>query len=306
MIRYGRAEHSIFMLVFRLEGYMQNNSGTAGAGKFVAIDGLRLHYVSLGAGIPVILIHGNAGFTYDFTLVMAELAAHGFKAIAFDRPGHGESERPSGIDTTVALQSDLIHQALQELGVENSIWVAHSWSALLVLHYALRYEAEVSGLVLLAPAVYPEEAEFTAPRSLIELPGLGDLILKLSSPFIDKEIRRNLEKAFSPDKVPADYLELATTIWNRPGQVKAIIQDEAIYNPTAEGLSRRYDKIQSPTIIVTGDSDLEVDPERHAIPLHWELSHSELRVLPATGHMIPQTRPEAVLDAVEFIRAGLS
>ena len=100
-------------------------------------------------------------------------------------------------------------------------------------------------------------------------------------------------------------IELATTIWNRAGQIKAVIQDEAIYNPTAEGLSRRYDKVQSPTIIVTGDSDLEVDPERHAIPLHWEISHSELRVLPATGHMIPQTRPGVVLDAIESIKARL-
>lgn len=285
---------------------MQNSFSTPDAGEFVSIKGLRLHYVSSGAGRAVVLLHGNAGFAQDFSLVIPALAENGFKAIAFDRPGHGESERPLGEEATVAFQADMIREALREQGVENPILVGHSWSALIVLHYALRFPTEVSGLVLLAPAVYAEEEQFGIEKSLIELPRIGDLILRVSSPFIDKEIRSNLARAFAPDEVPADYLALATTVWNRPGQIRAVIQDEAIYNPTVKSLSRRYDKIQTATIIVTGDSDREVNPERHAIPLHWEITHSELRVLPATGHMIPHTRPKAVLDAIESIKTRIS
>ncbi len=276
------------------------------AGEFVSIRGLRLHYMSEGTGSGVVLLHGNAGFAQDFSLVMPALAEKGFRAIAFDRPGHGKSERPFGAEATVAWQADQIREALRELQVDHPILVGHSWSALVVLHYALRFPAEVSGLVLLAPAVYPEAEQFGVEKSLVEIPRIGDLILKVSSPFIDREIRSNLVRAFSPDDVPADYLELATTVWNRPGQIKAVIKDEAIYNVTAEALSRRYDKIQTETIIVTGDSDREVNPERHAIPLHWEIAHSELRMLPATGHMIPHTRPQAVLDAIESIKTRIS
>jgi pimeloyl-ACP methyl ester carboxylesterase len=285
---------------------MQNSFITPNAGEFVSVKGLRLHYVSLGAGRAVMLLHGNAGFAQDFSLVMPALAEKGFRAIAFDRPGHGKSERPVNEEATVALQADLIREALRELRVEKPILVGHSWGALVVLQYALRFPGEVSGLVLLAPAVYPDEEQFGFEKSLIEIPRIGNLILKMSSPFIDKEIRSNLVRAFAPDEVPADYLELATTIWNRPQQIKAVIQDEAIYNPTVKSLSARYDKIQTETIIVTGDSDKEVDPEKHAIPLHWEIAHSELRVLPATGHMIPHTRPRAVLDAIESIKTHIS
>ncbi|HEX8889663.1 MAG TPA: alpha/beta hydrolase [Pyrinomonadaceae bacterium] len=285
---------------------MQNSFITPNAGEFISVKGLRLHYVSLGAGRAVMLLHGNAGFAQDFSLVMPALAEKGFRAIAFDRPGHGESERPVNEEATVALQADLIREALSELRVEKPILVGHSWGALVVLQYALHFPGEVSGLVLLAPAVYPDEEQFGFEKSLIEIPRIGNLILKMSSPFIDKEIRSNLVRAFAPDEVPADYLELATTVWNRPQQIKAVIQDEAIYNPTVKSLSARYDKIQTETIIVTGDSDMEVDPEKHAIPLHWEIAHSELRVLPATGHMIPHTRPRAVLDAIESIKTHIS
>src|SRR5213082_2887734 len=113
---------------------MRNSFSISSVGEFVTIKGWRLHYVSEGLGFPVVMLHGNAGFTHDFSLVMSALAAQGFRAIAFDRPGHGESERPLNEDATVVFQSDLIREALVELGIKNPILVGHSWSALLVLH----------------------------------------------------------------------------------------------------------------------------------------------------------------------------
>lgn len=275
-------------------------------GGFVTIEGLRLHYVSRGAGVPVVLLHGNAGFTHDYSAVINFLVERGYRALAFDRPGHGQSERPMQGVTTAWVQSRLIREALRKLEVERPIMVGHSWSGVLVLAHALQYETEISGIVLLAPATYPEEDQFAAPRVLIEIPGLGNLIIRMSSPLIDREIRRNLERAFSPDEVPLEYLELATATWNRPGQIKAIVQDEAVFSPTAEELSRRYSEVRVPIVIVTGDSDLLVSPERHAYPLHRAISHSKLIVLPATGHMLPHIRPETVLEAIEMVRAQSS
>src|SRR2546423_5348882 len=124
-------------------------------GQFVTVEGVRLHYVSAGAGVPVVLLHGNAGFAHDYAALMRALPAHGFHAIAFDRPGHGFSARPNGKTATVAVQARLLRGALQELGVARPIIVGHSWSGALALAYALDYEPEVAALVLLAPAVYP-------------------------------------------------------------------------------------------------------------------------------------------------------
>jgi pimeloyl-ACP methyl ester carboxylesterase len=276
------------------------------AGEFVVVEGLRLHYASQGTGAPVVLLHGNAGFTHDYTVVMRALAESGYRAIAFDRPGHGQSERPEDGIATAEIQARLIRQALLKLKVEQPIMVGHSWGGVLVLAYALQYETEISAIVLLAPATYPEEEQFAAQKALIEIPGFGDLIIRMSSPIIDWEIRRNLERAFSPDEVPTDYLELATAIWNRPGQVRAIVQDEADFSPTALALSHRYGEIRVPTIIITGDSDLLVNPAMHAFPLHQTIKQSKLIVLAETGHMLPHTRPQAVLEAIQIVSAQSS
>ena len=270
-------------------------------GEFVTVEGVRLHYVSQGAGKPVVLLHGNAGFTHDYSMVMRQLAERGFRALAFDRPGHGLSERPEAEIATVEVQAKLVHGALLELGIDRPIMVGHSWGGILVLNYALQYGAEISALVLLAPASYPEPEQYSSQRTLVEIPGLGDLIIKVSSPFINWEIRRTLERAFSPDEVPLEYLELATAVWNRPGQIRAIIQDEADYGRTAEALSDRYGEIDLPTVIITGDADLLVNPEIHAFPLHQAIPQSKLIVLPQTGHMVPQTRPESVTEAIQIV-----
>ena len=68
--------------------------------KFVTVEGMRLHFVIRGAGRPVVLIHGNPGSTQDWTRVLGPLAAN-HRIIAFDRPGHGRSERPKHVDATV-------------------------------------------------------------------------------------------------------------------------------------------------------------------------------------------------------------
>src|SRR5215212_11307414 len=67
------------------------------SGRFVNIDGVRLHYVERGEGTPVVLLHGNGMTLQDFALSgVLELTAARYRVIAFDRPGYGYSTRPRG------------------------------------------------------------------------------------------------------------------------------------------------------------------------------------------------------------------
>ena len=53
-----------------------------------------------------------------------------------------------------------------------------------------------------------------------------------------------------------------------------------------------------PVVIVTGSDDLLLEPKKHAYPLHKAIQGSKLVVLPLTGHQLPQTRPDAVIEAI--------
>src|SRR5919199_7021411 len=97
-------------------------------GEFVETGGVRLHFLSRGAGRPVVLLHGNSGFAHDFASVLEALDPKEFRALAFDRPGHGLSERPA-LDGAMSAQAGLIRGALKALGVRRAILVGHSLGA---------------------------------------------------------------------------------------------------------------------------------------------------------------------------------
>ena len=268
--------------------------------KFVTVEGTRLHFLIKGEGRPVVLIHGNPGSGQDWIRLFGPLVAH-HKIIAFDRPGHGHSQRPKHGDATVEVQARLLHDALKQLHVERPIVVGHSWGGALALVYAITYPKEVAGVVLVAPAVY--ESQDVVLTNLPAVPVIGDAVNFVLTPLFGASIvRSELKKAFSPDPVPKNYLRSVLLEWTKPKKVKAYSLDESSLNDSLKKFSPRYPEITVPVSILTGDSDLIVSEKDNADRLHQALPRSHLIVLPKTGHQIPFTRPQAVVDEIERVQ----
>lgn len=170
----------------------------------------------------------------------------------------------------------------------------------MALAAALEYADELSGLVLLAPAAYPSESG-QSWTILTHVPLLGNLLVKTLTPLIGRGIvKASLREAYYPEPVQKDYLRLAEVLWTRPEQVKACAFDDRTLNASLQVLGKGYAEIRLPVVIVTGDSDLLLEPESQAHRLHRAIPGSELIVLRQAGHQIPQTRPESVIDAIEL------
>ncbi len=100
------------------------------AGRFLDVDGVRLHYVERGSGEPLVLLHGNGSMIEDFeSSGLIDLAARDHRVIVFDRPGFGHSDRPRNVVCTQDALAELIKHALKRLGVSNAIVFRHSWGA---------------------------------------------------------------------------------------------------------------------------------------------------------------------------------
>ncbi|MGD9720911.1 MAG: alpha/beta fold hydrolase [Pirellulales bacterium] len=65
-------------------------------GTFAASDGVKIHYLEIGQGSPVILVHGYTGSARGnwFANGVAEALAKNHRVIAIDCRGHGDSEKP--------------------------------------------------------------------------------------------------------------------------------------------------------------------------------------------------------------------
>lgn len=313
--------------------------------KFVNLEGSNLHFVIRGSGRPVVLIHGNPGSCQDWARLYSPLAAS-YQAFAFDRPGHGHSDRPNqGRDVTVEVQARLLCTALDQLRVERPILVGHSWGGAMALVYSLLYPRDVSGLVLLAPAVYAGDDGVSFLSKLPALPVIGDVVNFLFTPLLAAWlVRTDLAKAFAPDPVPKHYLRHTLAEWTRPKKVKWYSIDDALLNDSLPKFSPRYSellerhhhdsdgrdpalgdsdqsdpafrhsrsdgkdnsvrndvRLRIPVSIVAGDSDQIVPVGENSRRLHEALPGSDLLVLPRTGHQIPFTYPDAVVNAIDRV-----
>ncbi len=286
----------------RNSGPQTQSERSQSTSKFVTVDGTRLHFVIKGEGRPVVLIHGNPGSGQDWTRVFGPLSGL-HKVIAFDRPGHGRSERPKHIDVTVEVQARLLHDALKQLHVERPIVVGHSWGGALALVYAIIYRQEVAGVVLVAPAVYESQDGVSLVTELPAVPVIGDAVNFVLTPLLAATfVRSALKKAFSPDPVPKNYLRSVLSEWTKAKKVKAYSLDEASLNDSLKQFSPRYPEITIPVSILAGDSDLIVPEKKNAERLHQVLPKSRLILLPKTGHQIPFTRSQAVVDEIERVQ----
>ena len=132
---------------------------------------------------------------------------------------------------------------------------------------------------------------------------IGDAVNCVLTPlFAATGVRSELKKAFSPDPGPKNYLRSVLSEWTKAKKVKAYSLDEASLNDSLKQFSPRYPEITIPVSILAGDSDLIVPEKKNAERLHQVLPKSRLILLPKTGHQIPFTRSQAVVDEIERVQ----
>ena len=267
----------------------------------VAVNGISLNYVSAGSGPPVVLIHGNPGSHQDYTLSAFEKLSRSYHVVAFDRPGHGYSERHDPRKTTVEVQADIICAALRKLSIHKPVLVGHSWGGSVVLAAAVAQESDLSGIVLLAPAAYPTvSVQWWSLLPLVPL--LGRFVIKTLTPLLGSVIvKESLKDAYHPNDIDGEYARRSAEMWTRPDQIRAWAHDERTLRGSLEALSQKYSGIEIPTVIVTGSDDRLLDPKQHASLLQKTIRNSSLIVLPETGHQLPQTRSDAVISAIDQV-----
>jgi pimeloyl-ACP methyl ester carboxylesterase len=108
------------------------------AHRFVETNGIRMHLAEAGSGAPVVLCHGFPESWYSWRHQLQALAKEGFRAIAPDMRGYGQTDKPEAIDqyTLFHLTGDVIG-LLDALNIEKAAIIGHDWGAPVASHCAL-------------------------------------------------------------------------------------------------------------------------------------------------------------------------
>jgi len=117
---------------------------------FVQSNGIRMAVYEQGKGPAVIMVHGFPELAYSWRHQIPALADAGFRAIAPDMRGYGQTEGPEGVESYAAAEliKDLVG-LLDALGLERAIFVGHDWGSLVLWQMAMLAPERIEQLIIL-------------------------------------------------------------------------------------------------------------------------------------------------------------
>ncbi|MFT8246280.1 alpha/beta fold hydrolase [Roseomonas sp. BN140053] len=275
-------------------------------GRFVEVNGVRLHYIEKGSGSPIVLLHGNAVTAEDFAISgLLDRLAQRHRVIAFDRPGFGYSQRPRGTVWTAQAQAALFHAALGQMGIRKPVLVGHSWGTLVALSMALDNRLNTAAVVLLSGYYTPGPRADVALTLWPAVPVLGDILRYTVSPLLGRLLLPlAVRKMFAPAPVPARFSAgFPFSLMLRPSQIRATAADSALMIPGAASLLKRHGELAVPLTVVAGSDDKIVDTAKQSGRLHRDVPGSAMLSVGGAGHMIHHLALEQVAGAIESAAA---
>ncbi len=117
---------------------------------YVDSDGTSIHYVTLGEGPLVVMIHGFPDFWYTWRDQMMALAAEGYRVAAMDTRGYNRSDQPERVeDYAMPLLVGDVAAVIADQGVERAIVVGHDWGGMIAWNVAMHRPDVVARLIVL-------------------------------------------------------------------------------------------------------------------------------------------------------------
>lgn len=289
-----------------LEGTLPPQALADADSQFIEINGLDVHVKTMGQGEPVfVLLHGFGASLYSWQAVMEPFSQYGM-VIAFDRPAFGLTERPLSWQGqnpySPKAQVALVIGLLDHFAVQQAILVGNSAGGTISMLTALAHPDRVSALILVDPAVYAGGGAPSWIRPLLGTPQMRHL-----GPLVVRQIQERgpqlIEQAWhDPSRIPPETLEL----YKKPLQAEN--WDKALWEMTlasrASGLAEQLTAFTLPVLVITGDDD-RIVPTADSVRLGGELPDASLVVIPQTGHVPHEERPDLFMQAVDTFLATL-
>jgi pimeloyl-ACP methyl ester carboxylesterase len=285
------------------------------AAKRVArISDARVAYLDEGSGPPVLLLHGCPFASFVWRRVISKLASS-HRCIAPDLLGLGDTETPDSADWTLPAQAATILGLLDSLGLERVHVVGHDHGGAVAQLLAADHPTRIDRLVLADAEAYDNwpSAEERPFVRVTQLPLLGGLVMYLWSR--RSVLRATLVRAkavYDPRALSSEFVDALIEAnlgdRHRRAKTKRFLAEQ--FNPRnnrvtlelLEGL-RRFDH---PVALIWAHDDVHFGPE-WAERLRRDLPRVErFELLPSTGHLLMEERPEQFSAVVAEFLAGHS
>ncbi|KAJ3160713.1 hypothetical protein HK101_000880 [Irineochytrium annulatum] len=186
--------------------------------RFAKVNGIRLHFVDEGPkdGTLLVLVHGFPDLWFGWRHQIRHLASNGFRVIAPDVRGYGQSEMP------VVKPGD--HEGLKQYGWKNvckdlvelvdfvtgkpnssAIYIGHDWGGMVVWKMCLHYPTRIRAVASVCTAYMPPLSTYLSIERIVK--GMPQLNYQLwfNTPEADDQLLKGVEVFFNGVMVGRDH-----------------------------------------------------------------------------------------------------
>jgi haloalkane dehalogenase len=237
-----------------------------------------------------LLVHGYPESSYMWRGLLEPLAAAGFRAVAPDLAGYGDS--PPDPPATWERHVDGLERLRVELGLGRIALIVHDWGSLIGLRWACDHPDAVAALVISSGGFFAD-GRWHALAKTLRTPGEGEALidgldrqsfeamLRSTSTGIDEEAISEYWKCFADAPRRRGHLELY-----RSGDFEKLLPYEG-----------RLASLAVPTLLLWGAAD-PFAPVAGAHRFAREIPGAELVILDGAGHFVWEDEPERCADVV--------
>lgn len=280
-------------------------------GRFLDLDGIRMHYLDEGDGPPVVMVHGNPTWSYYYRhLVLALRESH--RVVVPDHIGCGLSDKPGEDAYPYRLERRVedLERLIDHAELDGKVTlVVHDWGGMIGMAWAVRHPERVERLVILNTSGFHLPAGKRVPLSLrLSRSVLGAFLVRGLNLFCRGALRYcATQRRLTPGERRA-YLAPYDS-WDHRLAVHRFIQDIPI-RPTDSG----YDMVSeiqaglehfrdTPTLLLWGMRDFVFDPSYLE---EWErrMPHARVHRYEGAGHYVLEDARDEIRSLVESFVSG--
>jgi haloalkane dehalogenase len=258
----------------------------------------RMHYVDEGQGDPIVMIHGNPGWSFEFRNIIKEMSKTN-RCIAVDHIGFGLSDKPFDFDYLPVNQAKNFELFMDSLNLNNITLVFNDWGGPIGLSYAIKHPEKIKKLVILNTYLWSVENDPYYKKFSGFMGGwLGRFLIKnfniFGNFFLTKVVG---DKKSLPKHIHKHYYKHLATRQDRKG-CYTFPREVTKSGKWLDSLWQQREKINSiPTTFVWGMKDIAFrEKELNYWIENW--NHPKVIRLDKVGHYPQEEAPEEVIKAL--------
>ncbi len=258
----------------------------------------RMSYVDEGSGQPIVLLHGNPYWSFEYRGLIAGLAGS-FRCIAPDHIGFGLSDKPANWDYLPESHGANLTALLLSLDLKNIVLVVNDWGGPIGLSFAVEHPQRVAALVITNSWCWPvdDDRHFRIFGGFMGGP-IGRALIRRRNFFATSVVKRAFgdKQKLTPElrrqiESPLDSPENRKGSWVFP---REIIGSSRWLGTIWE---RRGVLAGKGRLIAWGDKDIAF---REKELNRWQEAFPEARVVryPDAGHFVAEEKPTELVTEI--------